>query len=96
MTQALAGDMAALQQFKQQPIAVMPEPLEVTAPLIYRSEQPAGGIICSSLMWTARNLVRPRPPRRTSLPPARRQPEGASMHGRMHAKMVPHVRCLPG
>lgn len=59
VAQILAADAAALQQFKQQPLAVMPVALEVTQPVIYTQEQPAGGVLCSALMWTARNLVRP-------------------------------------
>eukprot|EP00892_Ulva_mutabilis_P007896 jgi/Ulvmu1/5479/UM023_0015.1 len=56
VTQALAADKAALAAYKAEPIAVMPVALERVEPLIFRDEQLAGGVICSALMWNARNL----------------------------------------
>lgn len=81
----LAADAAALQTFKEQPIAILPVPLESLQPLIYTQEQVAGGVICSALMWSARNLVRCSDAVSACLLPS---------HRRLTLYVDPHM-CLP-
>ena len=52
------ADKEAVLTSKEAPIANIPFPLAVAEPDIFIREVPAGGVLCSSLLWHARNLVR--------------------------------------
>jgi hypothetical protein len=53
----LQVDKGAIFAGKQQPLAYMPYPLTAAKPDIFIRETPSGGMLCSAMMWHARNMV---------------------------------------
>jgi hypothetical protein len=53
----LMTDFQVMVNVEAQPVATLPVGLDVVAPDIYVAERPAGGVLCSAMMWAARNLV---------------------------------------